>query len=329
MELPNLVSTRNALMRPFRVKSPIVHFALLGLMLFIGDRWLLSDDDPSREPNARIAVSESQVAALIQRYETASGKRVTPSVRAGLIQQFAEEEMLFREAYRWGLVQDNRALDLRLRQIMAFISDGEHSDDELERQARALGLDSKDAVIRNMLVHNMRLLLSTKGELEPSDEDVAAYYERERSRFSRPARMTGWHVFFSKDLRRSSAATAARAAQVELDARAREPEEAVGLGDVCPSGGRFEGQLPHQLAARFGDTFAEVAESLPEGQWSDPVETPFGAHLLLVQERTQPTTPPLSEIRPRVAAAYKSSQRRERLAAAMGELRARYEVVVE
>ncbi|MGB5351605.1 MAG: peptidylprolyl isomerase, partial [Polyangiales bacterium] len=161
------------------------------------------------------------------------------------------------------------------------------------------------------------------------DAEVEAYYERERSRFARPARITGTHVFFSKDLRQSAALAAARAAKAELDAGALEPQQAVGLGDVSPSGAQFEGKLARQLASRFGEEFAKTAESLPEGQWSGPIETPFGAHLLLVQERTQPQTPPLPEIRARVAAVYKSSQRQVRLATAMEELRARYQVVVE
>ena len=308
------------------MKSPIVHFALLGLVLFVGARWLFPSEPTERAPDTRIVVSESRVAALVSQYEATSGMVATDDFRAELIQRFAEEEMLCREAQRWGLTEDNQAIDLRLRQKMAFVSDGEHSDEELERQAKALGLGSDDAVIRSMLVHNMRLLLSTRGEQEPTDEEIEAYYERERSRFSRPARMTGWHVFFSKDLRHSSAMAAARAAKEELDAEALEPEQAVELGDVSPSGASFKGQLAQQLASRFGVDFAKTAERLPEGQWSDPIETPFGAHLLLIQERTQPQTPPLSEIRERVAAAYQSSQRQERLDAAMEELRARYEV---
>ncbi len=266
---------------------------------------------------------------MVSQYEATSGTVATDDVRAELIQRFAEEEILCREAQRWGLTENNQAIDLRLRQKMAFVSDEEHSDEELERQAKALGMDSDDAVIRNMLVHNMRLLLSTKGEQEPTDAEVEAYYERERSRFARPARITGWHVFFSKDLRHSSAMAAARAAKAELDAEALELQQAVGLGDVSPAGAQFEGKLARQLASRFGGEFAKTAESLPEGQWSGPIETPFGAHLLLVQERTQPHTPPLAEIRARVTAVYKSSQRQERLATAMEELRARYDVVVE
>jgi len=311
------------------MKWPLVHFALLGLALFVGARWFAPSNETEQAPGTRIVVSPSRVAALVSQYEATSDIAATDDVRAELIKRFAEEEMLYRESHRWGLTENNPAIDLRLRQKMAFVSDEEHSDEELERQAKALGLDSDDAVIRNMLVHNMRLLLSRRGEQDPSDEEVEAYYARARARFARPARSTGWHVFFSKDLRQSSANAAARAARLRLNTEALKPQEAVELGDVSPSGAHFKGQLVRQLASRFGERFAQVAESLPEGQWSDPVETPFGAHLLLIEERTPAGAPPLAEIRARVVAAYKSSERQERLATAMKELRARYQVVVE
>ncbi|MFW2388331.1 MAG: peptidyl-prolyl cis-trans isomerase [Polyangiales bacterium] len=311
------------------MKWPLVHFALLGLLLFISARWLFPSERVEPGLDTRVVVSESRVAALVSQYEATSGMAATDDVRTELVQRFAEEEMLCREARRWGLTENNQAIDLRLRQNMAFVVGDEHSDEELERQARALGLDSNDAVIRNMLVHNMRLLLSTKGEREPSDADVEAYYERERKRFTRPSRITGWHIFFSKDLRRSSTMEAAWAAKAELDAQALDPETAVALGDPFPSGSHFKGQLARQLSSRFGDEFAKTAEQLPERQWSEPIETPFGAHLVLVEDHSAEKTPPLAEIRGRVAAAYKSSQRHERLTAAMEELRARYEIVVE
>jgi parvulin-like peptidyl-prolyl isomerase len=314
------------------MKWPLLHFALLGLALFVAARWLSSGDETEAAEQARMArivISRSQVSALVRQYESTSGVAATDAVRAELIDRFAEEEMLCREAHRWGLTSNNQAIDVRLRQKMAFVSDEDLSDEELERQARELGLDADDAVIRSMLVHNMRLLLARKDEQDPAAEDVETYYESERARFARPARLTGWQVFFSKDRRHSEAHAAARAARATLDTEALEPEMAVELGDVSSSGAHFKGQLAHQLASRFGPEFARVAESLPEGQWSEPVETPLGVHLLLVQERTQPQAPPLAEIRARVTSAYQTTQRQKRLAAAMEELRTHYEVVVE
>ncbi len=314
------------------MRWPLVHFALLGFALFIGARWFFPSDEievTEQARDARIVISQSQVAALVSQYEAISDVVATDAVRAELIDRFAVEEMLYRESRKWGLTSNNQAIDLRLRQKMAFVSDEELSDEELERQARALGMDSDDAVIRSMLVHNMRLLLARRGEQEPSSEEIEAYYESEQAQFALPARFTGWHVFFSKDLRRSAAYDAAREAKAALNAEALEAEKAVELGDVSPSGAYFRGQLAHRLAARLGDEFATVAESLPEGEWSDPVESPFGVHLVLIQERTRPQAPPLEDIRARVTAAYQSHQRQERLAAAMEELRTRYKVVVE
>ena len=314
------------------IKSPLVHFALIGLVLLVGARWLSPSErtvETARAPDTRIVISQSRVAALVSQHEATSGVAATDEARAELVGRFAEEEMLYRESRRWGLAENNPAVDFRLRQNMAFVSGEQLSDDDLVRQGKELGMDSHDAVIRNMLVQSMRLLLARVGEQEPTEEEIEAYYESERARFARPARLTGWHVFFSKDLRASVANEAARAAKAKLDAEAMKTEEAVELGDIFPSGAHFKGQLPRQLAARFGQELAKVAENLPEGQWSDPVETPFGVHLVFVETRTKPQVPPLSEIRPRVAAAYRSTQRQLRLAAAMEELRARYEVVVE
>lgn len=314
------------------MKSPAVQFALLGLGLFIVFRLFFSGDpgDPGDQAHdTRIVVPAWKVAALLEKYEANNRMAATPAMRTELIDQFAEEEMLYRESRRWGLTSNNQAIDLRLRQKMEFVGEEGHGDGDLAERAKELGLDSDDAVVRNMLAHNMRLLLARRGELEPTDEEVEAYYERESSRFARPARLTGWHVFFSSDVRGSEAHAAASAAKATLNSEPLEPGEAVKLGDVSPSGAHFKGQLARQLALRFGEAFAKVAERVPDGQWSDPVDTPFGAHLILIEERTTPQAPPLTEIRARVTATYQSNQRQKRLAAAMDELRTRYEVVVE
>ena len=306
--------------------APLFHFALLGFGLFIVSRWLgfgSGDDD------TRIVVTQSQVAALVHAYEASHGVEASDAAREELIERFADEEMLLREARRGGISSNNRAVDHRLRQIMAFVAEEEHSDEALVQQGKALGFDARDAVIRNILTHNMRLLLGREGEQEPTDDEVGAYYERERDRFARPPRLTGWHVFFSKEARGAAAVADARAAREKLATQDLAPEEAVDLGDASARGPRFQGQLAHQLASRFGQGFSEVAHRVASGEWSAPVETPFGVHLVLVERRTRPQAPPLSEIRGRVIAAYQSRRRQARFATAMEDLRGRYEVVVD
>ena len=306
----------------------LAHFALLGLVLFAGSHWLAAGDASGVAGDARIVVSRAQVDAWSRQYEAVTGKSADDAVRAAFVARYVDEEMLYRESRVWGLASDNQAIDLRLRQKMAFVGDADMADDELLDEAVALGLDADDAVIRNMLAHNMRLLLSRSGEQEPNDEQLRAFYERERERFASPVRFSGRQVYFPATAE-PSALAAARAAQRRLATEGLDPEAAIGLGESGPFAPRFKGQLAHQLTARFGEAFAKVVEGLREGQWSEPVTTPFGVHLVYLEERVPPRVPPFAAIRARVAAVYQASERDKRLAAAMDDLRARYEVVIE
>lgn len=91
MELAGLVPPRDALMRRLLIKSPIVHFALLGLVLFLGNRWFLHGEQTARAPDTRLLVSRSHVAALVGRYEATTGGTVTADVRNELIRRFTDE----------------------------------------------------------------------------------------------------------------------------------------------------------------------------------------------------------------------------------------------
>lgn len=329
MEFADLVSPRDPVKTRTGLDWSLAHFALIGLALFAGSRWIAPEYASGGVRDARIIVSRAQVDAWSRQYETVSGKPATDDVRGAFIDRYVEDEMLYRESKIWGLAAGNQAIDLRLRQKMAFVSDADMSDDQLLEEAEALGLDADDAVIRNMLAHNMRLLLSRTGEHEPTEAEVEAFYAAEGSRFASPVRFTGRQIYFSRDARGASAVADARAAGRRIDAERLDVDAAAKLGDPGPFEDRFRGQIAHQLGSRFGESFAAAVGKLPVGEWSEPVETPFGAHLVFVESRTPPQVPPLGEIRPRVAAVYTSSQRDRRLAAAMDDLRARYQVVVE
>ncbi len=307
----------------------LVHFALLGFALFLGSRWLWPETAGGGLRDARIVITQDQVDVWLRRYEATSGKPADDGVRQALIRQHADDEMLYRESRVWGLAEGNQAIDLRMRQKMAFVADADMAEGDLMEQAVALGLDADDAVIRNMLTHNMRLLLARNGERNPTDADVEAFYASHGERFASPLRYSGWQVYFSREARSQSALAEARAAKEKIEAAAMSPEDAAPLGDVSPFGPRFRGQQVHQIEARFGEDFARAVESVPVRQWSDPVTSPFGVHLVYVDVRDEPQVPPLDQIRRRVEAAWMANEREKRLVAAMDELREIYDVVVE
>ena len=65
------------------------------------------------------------------------------------------------------------------------------------------------------------------------------------------------------------------------------------------------------------------------GQWAGPVESPYGLHLVLVQERVAGAAPELAEIRPVVEREVLAERRKRDLDALYERLLAKYTVTIE
>ena len=101
------------------------------------------------------------------------------------------------------------------------------------------------------------------------------------------------------------------------------------LGDTSLLDRRFEA-LPTSLAAeQFGDQFAAALGELPIGQWRGPVASPYGAHLVLVDDRTDGRAPALEEVRDVVRRDWTNAQRTEASEKYYHALLRRYTITVE
>jgi parvulin-like peptidyl-prolyl isomerase len=86
---------------------------------------------------------------------------------------------------------------------------------------------------------------------------------------------------------------------------------------------------PQEIASNFGEEFAAQIDEAPVGQWSGPIESGFGLHLVKVDERTAGKTPTLAEIRPIVLREWQSEERRRQNQALLDALKSKYEVRIE
>lgn len=133
----------------------------------------------------------------------------------------------------------------------------------------------------------MRAESATAANVAVSDEEIAAYYNANREQFERPAR--GVISLMAVERAITAADTA--------DARARVDSlrvELVNGADFAQTAMSFSndttsaingGALGRGGPGRFVAPFEEVANSLPVGEVSQPVETQFGWHLIRVDER--------------------------------------------
>jgi parvulin-like peptidyl-prolyl isomerase len=89
-------------------------------------------------------------------------------------------------------------------------------------------------------------------------------------------------------------------------------------------------KLPLDLVVRdFGEEFGKALETAPVGQWTGPVPSGFGLHLVRISERTPGYVPTLDEARKAVTREWENEQREAALASNYARLRKDYDVVIE
>jgi parvulin-like peptidyl-prolyl isomerase len=307
-------------------RSPLLHFVVLGGALFAGRAAFDSTDrSPARAVRDPITISAERIRTLESAFRESFGAAPTRAQRSALVEQAVQEEMLYREARTLALELEDGSVRRRLVEKMRALDEGSGGgEEELVREAMALGLDD-DVVIRRLLVAKMRLVLQRDaGEPGPSEVEVAAWIERHRSERMQPETLTLSHVFFSED-RRGSAAEAV-AALAGLRSGAIAPPDAFASSDPFPLGNRLRGYSKLQLQGRFGKDFADTVVALAPGAWSGPIRSPFGLHLVRIDEKTAASPPPHEALRTAAVRALLADRASTRLARGLARLRALYEV---
>src|SRR5690606_33123007 len=122
-------------------------------------------------------------------------------------------------------------------------------------------------------------------------------------RFAAPARVRAHHVYLSGRRRGAKLADDATALLADLRARDVRPGAASSLGDPFARGAVIDGSRD-ALARAYGDELARALEELPAGSWQGPVASPFGLHLVWIEERVPSRAASFEHVRGRALHAY-------------------------
>ena len=181
----------------------------------------------------------------------------------------------------------------------------------LAREARVRGFDD-DERIRSILSQKMLHLLS--GDVpQPTDAELHAYYEKNRTRYARGAAVTVEAVDALIDPGRRSGDAVLDPVSADAAApRARTLLTAVTLGELTWS---------------FGDTTARLVFGAPTGKWVGPHQSGDEERWFRVIARTKATqAPPLDTIREQVRFDWMTEKEEGLLRARVTDLRKRYAV---
>jgi hypothetical protein len=271
------------------LREPLVQFLLVGLVLF-GAWQLVKPAHAARDAPNRILITEDDLKQMAVGWAAQGLPPPSPQQMKELIDARVREEVLYREAL-------------------------------------ALGLDKDDAIVRRQLARKMEFVAEDLSKLEePKPEELHAWYEKTRSRFALPPRVTFRHVYFSPDRRGANARADAAAALTQLSGK---PIDAsVGVGDPFMFQSFYGDRSVEVLAKEFGPAFSRALVAVAPGAWAGPVESGYGWHLVFIDSMTPQHIPEFDVIEQEIRNAWVEEHREKTRASMYESMRSRYEIVL-
>lgn len=196
------------------------------------------------------------------------------------------------------------------------------------REALALGLDKDDVIIRRRLRLKMEFLNSAEtATLTPTDAELESYLKDNPKKFEVDPAYAFEQVLLSPD--RHGEKIDQDAASVLRVLRAKSSIDPGELGDATLLPRKVELTGKASISQTFGPSFADALDKIAPGQWTGPVESDFGLHLVRITEHQAGHAPALAEVRNVVEREWANEKRRAIEEQRLATLLTRYRITME
>jgi predicted HAD superfamily phosphohydrolase YqeG len=272
------------------LREPLLHFIAGGAMLFAGYAWMNSVQS---NPNGLqpVRIGEGEVRWLQETWASQWSRQPSTHELQGLIADLVTEELLAREA-------------------------------------KAMGLDDDDTIIRRRLAQKLKFLVEDTAHLvEPTENELQQFYAVNANRFRTAAQVSFTQIFFSSE-QRNDPMSAAKAALTELQSTDHS-NSAGPIGDRLLIDAEFNAADEQTVANVFGPDFAREVFTLHPSVWSGPVKSGYGVHLVLVTDLTVAKQRPFAVVRDEVLKEWRREKERTASREYIARLREKYGVGFE
>lgn len=269
-------------------REPLAHFVLLGGLAFLA--WPLLAERIAAAPD-RIVIGPGELQRAAEIFAATHARPPNAREMGGLIDQQVRDEVFYRE----GL---------------------------------ALGLDRGDEIIRRRIMQKMRFMIQDVALAEqPGDTELQRFIAANPARYAAEPSLAFAQIYL--DPSRHGAAMAADAARLLARLRAGDGRlDYARDSDPLPLANDYEPTRLREIAGMFGEDFAAALQHVKQGEWSGPIRSGFGLHLVLLR-RLEPGPPPeLARLRDTVLRDWQAERRERMNEDAYAAMRAKYCVEV-
>ncbi len=270
------------------LREPLVHFLVLGALIFLAYGLLSDQSDAPQEIRIGLDRQENLARTFARTWQ----RPPDANEFEGLIKDFLRQEIAYREA-------------------------------------RKMGLDEDDIVIRRRLRQKLELLAEDVVSLSPPGEDeLRDWYGQHTEDFMNEPRIGFRQVYFGIDDGPEVARSRAEALLPRLnDASARIDFVEAGDPSLLPI--EFRRARQSEVASSFGIDFAAEVAELPTGRWSGPVSSPYGLHLVFVTASEPAARPAFEAVRPEVEREMMLRRKRDAVDGLYERLAENYEITID
>ena len=273
------------------LREPLIHFLLLGAVLFIVYHY--TQPDRGAAPSSKqIQLTLDDLNQLNLYFQAQWRRPPTPEEFRRLVENKVQEEVLYREAL-------------------------------------AMGLDKSDTIVKRRMAQKMQFLAEdVAAAREPTTAELKSWFEKNSAKFALPSRVSFRHLYFSPDRRGQRARDDAVKALTKLAGQPEDSKLAASLADPFMFQDYYRDRAPDYLGKEFGPQFAQAVEKLVPGSWQGPIESGFGWHLVFVDTVIPGRVPAFEEIEQDVKTAWLGEQKALAWEKAYKGIRAKYTVLL-
>ena len=260
------------------LREPLLHFLVIGALLFAVYAWL----DRGQGDTPRVVhISAAEINWL--------------------------KETWTRQWHRPPDAQDLRGL------VTAYLK-----EELLAREAKELGLDQDDTVVRRRLAQKMEFMVQDTATVDdPTDSVLHQFYDSHRSRYERPPQISFSQIYFRSEPGAQHGLTALKT------------HRSGEVGDPSLLAHDYKGVDKQTLTSLFGDNFSRAVFDLDSGVWRGPVASGYGFHLVKVNARNPAQQLSFESVRTKIRNDWQRVQQDKAERQFYARLLKKYDVVVD
>ena len=191
------------------------------------------------------------------------------------------------------------------------------NEEILYREALKLDLDKNDRIIKRRLAQKVEFL--KQEESEPSKADLENFYNNNKSKYVVEDLYTFKHYFFSNE---NNALIDANKSLIDLAEGGEVKSDPFILGNEINLASK------NDIQKNFGSIFYENLTLMNENEWSEPIASDYGLHIVFIKKKIIGYVPSLTQIYQKVYSDYMIKKRRENVIIFLDEIKQEYKVII-